>query len=155
QPSRVTQKFDAHRGSARYPLGLRVVAMSADAARLVRVRNGDQGLACLATPGRHEHIARDVPRVAVFPNAALERGYGAREEQYRDRLTLRGACRGHRSARSYLPEAACRMAVHDRNAARHHRPASIARPKSLAGALDQEPLSIPRSAQPCTDRTAE
>src|SRR5262249_48010717 len=41
------------------------------------------------------------------------------------------------------------------NAARHHRPASIARPKSLAGALDQEPLSLPRSAQPCTDRTAE
>src|SRR5262249_33101218 len=47
------------------------------------------------------------------------------------------------------------MAVHDRNTARHHRPASIARPKSLVGALDQEPLPLPRPAQPCADRTAE
>src|SRR5215813_4548051 len=129
--------------------------MSAHAAALVRVRNGDQGLACRATAGRHAHITGDVPRVAVFPSAALEHGYGTGEEQYRNRLTLRAACRGHRTARSYLSAAACRMAVHDRYAARHHWPASIARPKSLVGALDQEPLPLPRSAQPCTDRTAE
>src|SRR5215813_6411003 len=129
--------------------------MSAHAAALVRVRNGDQGLACRATAGRHAHITGDVPRVAVFPSAALEHGYGTGEEQYRNRLTLRAACRGHRTARSYLSAAACRMAVHDRNTARHHRPASIARAKSLVGALDQEPLPLPRSAQPCTDRTAE
>src|SRR5262245_63826864 len=89
QPSRVTQKFDAHRGLARYPLGLRLVAMSAHAAGLVRVRNGDQGLACRATAGRHEDITGDVPRVAVFPNATLQHGYGAGEEQYRNRLTIR------------------------------------------------------------------
>src|SRR5262245_19120036 len=129
--------------------------MSAHAAGLVRVRNGDQGLACRATARRHADITGDVPRVAVFPNAAFEHGYGAGEEQYRNRVTLRGAYRGYRTARSYLSAAACRMALHDRNVARHHRPASIARPKSLVDALDQEPLSVPRSAQPCTDRIAE
>jgi len=61
-------------------LGLRLVAMPAHAAGLVRVRNGDQGLACRATAGRHEHITADVSRVAVLPDAAFEHGYGAGEE---------------------------------------------------------------------------
>jgi phosphoenolpyruvate carboxylase len=37
-----------------------------------------------------------------FSKRCFEHGYGASEEQYRNRLTLRGACRGHRAARSYL-----------------------------------------------------
>src|SRR5207248_6507951 len=113
QPSRLTQKLDAPRGPARYPLGLRLVAMPAHAAGLVRVRNGDKGLACRAAAGRHENITGDVPRVAIFSNPALEHGYGIGEEQYRNRLTLRGARRRHRAARSYLSAAACRMAVYD------------------------------------------
>ena len=42
-------------------------------------------------------MSRGVPA-----NAALEHGYGAGEEQYRNRITLRGARRGRRAARSYF-----------------------------------------------------
>src|SRR5690242_19079226 len=47
------------------------------------------------------------------------------------------------------------MAGYDSSAARHHRPTSTARAESLAGAIDQESVSIPRSPQPCSDRVAQ
>ena len=42
----------------------------------------------------------------------------------------------------------------DRRGARHHAPADPARDQSAAGALDPQPLSLHRSAEPCADRIA-
>src|SRR5215472_17841668 len=50
---------------------------------------------------RSSLFSRSMMSRGVPANAALEHGYGAGEEQYRNRITLRGARRGRRAARSY------------------------------------------------------
>ncbi len=55
---------------------------------------------------------------------------------------------------AHLRSRAPGMAVLDRRGARHHAPADRAGDQSAAGALDPQPLSLHRSAEPCADRAA-
>ncbi len=91
QPPGLAQEVDAGRGPARDPVGVRLGAVPADAAGLVRLRLGDHHLARSASRHRHAVAADHGARVAVLPDAVVEHGHGAGEERYRHRRPLQGA----------------------------------------------------------------
>ena len=74
--------------ASRYPMGVQLGAMPADAARLVRVRLGGRDLDRGASGAGHAVLAAAVSGVAVLPHAAVEYGHGAGEKFDRDRLAL-------------------------------------------------------------------
>ena len=82
-------KTRPHRGSARHPLGVQLGAVPADAARLVRLRHGREGLAGGHPDDGLARAAGHVPRLAVLPHAAVEHGHGAVQERHRHRVALR------------------------------------------------------------------
>ena len=89
----LAQEDDGDRGPARHPLGVFLGAMPADAARLVRLRLGGQGL-CRGPPrGRPRRAEGDVCELAVLPHPALQHGHGAGEIEPRHRLALCAAGR--------------------------------------------------------------
>ena len=154
QPAGLTQEIDAGRGSAGDPLGVRLGAVPADAAGMVRFRRRGHGLDRGATPGRHGAAAGDGARMAVLPDAPVEHGHGAGEERHRHRLALQGPRGGCAIAGSDLCPAVRRMGEFQAGAALDPRPARAAGAQSRAGAHDPRPLSLHRSAQPCATRAA-
>ena len=154
QPSGVALGQAAHRGPARHPLGVQLGAMPPDAARLVRLRRGGQGVDRRPSRRRHGKAAGDARRLAVLPHRALEHGHGAGQERHRHRLALRRAGHGRCVARAGLRACARGVAGLDRCGPGHHAPAGLAGEQPVAGALDPQPLSLHRSAEPRADRAA-
>ena len=125
QPSGVALQEAGHRGSARHPLGVQLGAVPRDAAGLVRLRRGGEGLAGGASrrPGDAAGHARGL---AVLPHRAFQHGHGAVQERHRHRLAL------------------CRAG--DR---RRARPADLrSRAPGMAG-LDRRGAAPSRASRPC------
>jgi len=147
QPSVVPDDFGSHRGSARDSLGFQLGAMPADAAGLVRFRHRGRGVARRAAKRRHDHIAGDVPRVAVLPDAVVQHGHGIGQERHCYRLAVCRAGLRHGIAPSRLFSIASGVAEHGRRIAQNHRASEPAREQSAIGALDPQPLPVSRPAQ--------
>ena len=118
--------------------------------------SGGQGLArrAAATTAWRllQAMYRDWP---FFRTAAVEHGHGAGQERHRHRLALRRAGRRRRAARArssrrlraeWQASIDALLAITRQQSAAGEQPA--------AGALDPQPLSLPRSAQPPADRAA-
>src|SRR5712671_1493997 len=93
--------------------------------------------------------------MAVLPHLAVEHGHGAGQELDRDRLALCRTGAGYGFARKYLRAHQTRMAHLDRDVVGHHGTAAPATGQPAAGALDPQPLSLSRSAEPCAGGTPE
>ena len=90
--ARLAQEDDGDRGSARHSLGVLVGAVPADAARLVRLRLGGEGLSSTLIPKDGlERLKAMYRALAVLPHPALQHGHGAGEVEPRHRLALRAA----------------------------------------------------------------
>ncbi len=148
QPPRIAEEDAADRGFAGHPMGFLLGAVPADAARVVRLRFGGEGVARRAPGRRPRHAAPDVSRLAVLPHAPVEHGHGAVEEQHRDRLALRRP-----RARQGTPRP--RLRAHPPGMVRVRRgdpvdhgagPAAVDQPP--ARPLDPQPLSLSRPAEP-------
>ena len=123
QPAGLAHEFAPHRGSARDPLGVRLVAMPADAARLVRFRLARSKAWLASASGRRlallQEMYRDWPffqtllsnmdMVLAKSNIAIASRYAELVED----AALRDAI---------FPRLRARMAGVDRHAARDHRP---------------------------------
>ena len=157
QPSRLAHELAAHRGPARDPLGVRLGAVPADAAGLVRLRHGGRrpgsptrpqdGMALLQAMYREwpffQTLLSNMDMVLAKSNIAIA-------SRYAELVEDAGA------ARRDLPAPARRMAGLDR-ACCSPSPASktLLEQQPAARALDPQPLSLSRSAQPRADRAAE
>src|SRR5258708_17715816 len=93
--------------------------------------------------------------MAVLPHFAIEHGHGAGQELDRDRLALCRTSAGYGLARKYLRAHPARMAHIDRDAVGHHGAGALVTGQPAAGALDPQPLSLSRSAEPCAGGIAE
>src|SRR6266446_3738831 len=93
--------------------------------------------------------------MAILPHVTVEHGYGAGQELDCDRLALCRTGAGYDFARKYLRTHPARMAQLDRDVAGHHGTAAPATGQPAAGALDPQPLSLSRSAEPCAGGTVE
>ena len=151
----LAQEDAGDRGSARDPLGVLLGAVPADAAGLVRLRLGGEGLRRRPSRGRARPAAGDVPALAVLPHPALQHGHGAGQVEPRHRLALR----------ALVPDVALREAIFSRisrewrdsvdalNAIMEQTRA--AGEQSAAAALDPQPLPLSRPAQPRAGRAAQ
>ena len=117
---RLAQEDASDRGFARDSLGVLVGAVPADAARLVRLRLGGEGLYRRPSAGRARDAEGHVCPLAVLPHPALEHGHGHGEVQPRHRLALRAARRGCQFAREDLRPDLRRVARFGRRAQRNH-----------------------------------
>src|SRR6266478_9083613 len=129
--------------------------MPADAAGLVWLRQRGRGLDSGASRQGHAVPERALSRVAVLPHAVVEHGHGAGQELDCDRLALCRTGAGHELARKYLRTHPPGMASLDRDAIGHHGAGPLAAEQPAIGALDPQPLSLSRSAQPCAGGTLE
>ena len=148
QPSGFTQEDPRDRGSSRHSLGVLLGAMPADAAGLVRFCQRGRGLDRKASRPGHAVPAGALSRLAVLPHAAVEHGHGAGQELDRDRLALCRTGARCRVAREDFWAHPARMAQLHRPAAADHGAGAAAAGQPAAGALDPQPLSLSRSAQP-------
>src|SRR5216684_2218132 len=122
--------------------------MPADAAGMVWLRQCGRDLDIGTSRQGYAVPERALSRVAVLPHAFVEHGHGAGQELDRDRLALRRTGAGHETARKYLRTHPPGMASLDRDAIGHHGAGPFAAEQSAAGALNPQPLSLSRSAQP-------
>ena len=136
-----------HIEDLRDSLGFQLGAMPADAAGLVRFRHRGRGVARRAAKRRHDHIAGDVPRVAVLPDAVVQHGHGIGQERHCYRLAVCRAGLRHGIAPSRLFSIASGVAEHGRRIAQNHRASEPAREQSAIGALDPQPLPVSRPAR--------
>ena len=114
------KKTTAIERPARHSVGVFLGAVPADAARLVRLRLGGEGL-CRGPPeGRPRCAEGHVPALAVLPHAALQHGHGAVEIEPRHRLALRAPRRRRGFAGKDLRPHLARMARLGRRAQRDH-----------------------------------
>ena len=83
----ITLQEAGHRGSARHSLGVQLGAVPRDAAGLVRLRRGGEGLAGGASR-RPGDAAGHACGLAVLPHRAFQHGHGALQERHGHRLAL-------------------------------------------------------------------
>ena len=97
---RLPQENHRDRGSAGDPLGVLLGAVPADAAGLVWLRFGGQGVHRRRPEGRPRPPPGHASAMAVLPHASVEHGHGDGQEQSGDRLALCRAGPRCRAARS-------------------------------------------------------
>src|SRR5579883_1252423 len=91
-------------------MGVQLVPMPADAARLVWFWIGRHRVACGASAERHGAASRHVPGLAFLSDDPVQHGDGPGESRYRDGCALRGTGRGGATAADDLCAASRRMA---------------------------------------------
>ena len=153
QPAGLAQDVAHDRRPARDPLGVRLGAVPADAAGLVRLRQRGQGLAG-APPEADMALLQAMDREWPFfrtllsnMDMVLAKSDIAIASRYTELVDRRGAARAtlrRLRANGRIPSTRCwRSSTGD-----------AARSKPAARALDPQPLSLHRSAQPRADRAA-
>ncbi len=152
---RFAQEDPGDRRFARDPLGVLLGAVPPDVAGLVWIRRGGESLYRGQPRDRARTAARHAQEMAVLPHAAVQHGHGAGQIQPRHRLALRPAGQRRHAARGDLLAHLARMARLGRCAERDHATDLSARAQSAAAAIDSQPLSLSRPAQPRAGRALE
>src|SRR5690606_23196386 len=129
-------------------------SVPADAARLVWIRWRCQGLACPSSQIGPPVAPVDERELAVLQDAAVEIGYGPRENRYRSRIALCLSGRRCSATQSRILKSSFRIAGYHRRSVRHHRSEGAPREQSHAEAVSSAKSSLSRSAQPHAGRAA-
>jgi phosphoenolpyruvate carboxylase len=127
---------------------------AAHAAGLVRLRFGGRRI---SRPARRRHGDVCRPCIASGPSSATlisNMDMVLSKTDIAIASALRRSGRGRGAARAHLPAHQGRMAGARRRPVRHHRPAELLSTEPAARALDPQPLSLHRPAEPRADRVA-